>query len=99
MWHPWWGTIVQTPLYKLASAVEVFPVLGEEIQGQEGVAIAAHLLAEPIAFAQQASLPDHVTLHGVLQVLLSEHLVGLHQHMDDPRVPVAPVDQSVRFVA
>lgn len=74
----WSVRAVGTERPHLASAVEVLPVLGEVVQGQEGVAIAGRAVAEPVALAQQAALPDHVAaLHGVLQVLvLPEHLAG-----------------------
>ena len=55
----------------LARPVEVLPVLGEAVKGEEGVAVPGRAVADAVALAQQAALPDHVAaLHGVLQVLL-----------------------------
>lgn len=55
----------------LASSVEVLLVLREAVKGEEGVAVARSPVADAVALAQQAPLPNHVAaLHGVPQVLL-----------------------------
>lgn len=51
----------------LASSVEVLFILRDVVEGKEGVAVPSGPMADPIAFSQQTSLPNHVAaLHCVL---------------------------------
>lgn len=62
--------VVQTPLGKLAGAVQVFLLLGELVERQEGVSVASGSMANTVAFSEQAPLPYHLTtLYSLLQVL------------------------------
>lgn len=55
----------------LAGPVQVLPVLGQLVQGQEGVAVAGGAVAKAVAFPEQAALPDDLgAVSGLLQVLL-----------------------------
>lgn len=67
-----------TPQCYLAGAVEVLLLLGELVEGEEGVGVARRAVTDTVTFPQQASLPDHLpTLHSILQVLLIlKHLEG-----------------------
>lgn len=55
----------------LAETIQIFLLLGEFVKGQEGVAITGGAVADPVAFSEQAPLPDDLSTFGsLLQVLL-----------------------------
>lgn len=60
----------------LAGTIQVLLLLGELVKRQEGVAVAGGAVADPVAFSEQAPLPDDLsTVCGFLQVfLLFKHL-------------------------
>lgn len=61
-----------------ASSIKVLGVLRLPVQSQEGVGVACRAVAQPVAFLQQAAVPDHLsTLQGVNQVL--RHPKGLRR--------------------
>lgn len=60
----------------LAGTIQIFLLLGELVKGQEGVAITGGAVADPVAFSEQAPLPDDLsTFSSLFQVLfLFKHL-------------------------
>lgn len=60
----------------LADTIQILLVLAELVKGQEGIAIAGSAVADPVAFPEQATLPDDLsTFCSLLQIfLLFKHL-------------------------
>lgn len=57
-------------------SVKVFGILRLAVKSQKGVSVARRAVTQPVAFLQQAEVPNHLAaLQGVKQVLL--HPEGL----------------------
>lgn len=58
------------PRSYLAGAVQVFLLLGDFVERQEGVSVASRSMANTVAFSEQAPLPYHLAaVYSLLQVL------------------------------
>lgn len=64
-------------------------LLGELVEGQEGVGVPSRAVADPVALPEEASLPDDLgAVRRLLQVLVL--LEDLKAKQDNPELPQGP---------